>query len=250
MAFLMPNSGYKFAQKLQDTKKVPSTSKIYPVLERLVKTGYLTYDKNKYHHNPVKITEDLIDYLEYYDVTIEENERKILQNMLTSGYFFNILSADVYDELTTRQSGSHDIDALEFFRNKIGLLSTIFSHLKKLNPQHDNLTRESFEKVNEDLTGMVEHVNKTMPAKLKGSTSFKKKKLDSYDLLVNTMKSGILLIVLFQKIPDETLEKFAKLWDQHQGFVLGSKLGQFDSMESLQKFCNEQMKTFENHNKT
>lgn len=236
MAFLLPDSGYKFAQRLQNTKKVPSTSKIYPLLEKLVKSGYLTYEKNKYHHNPAKITDDLIGYLESYDVSIEESERKILQNMLSTGYFFNILSVDVYDELTTRQIGSHDLDALEFFRNKIGLLSTIFSHLKKLSPQQENPIRESFEKINEELSGMVEHINETMLGKLKGSASFKKKKLYSYDLLGNTMKSMILLTVLFQKIPDETLEKFAQLWDQHQGFVMGIQLGQFDSIESLQKF--------------
>lgn len=244
MAFLMPDSGYKFGQRLQNTKRVPNTSKIYPALENLVKAGYLTYDKNKYHHNPAKITEDLIDYLKYYDVLVEENEKKILENILTSGIFFNILSEDVYVELDTRQGRSHGVDALEFFRNNIGLLCTMFSHLKKSNLQPDLQIQESFGKVNENMSSLVEQINETMHTNLEARASFKKKKLDSIDRVANLMKSMVLLTVAFQKLPDETLEKFAYLWDQHQGFVYGFHLGKFDSIENLQKFA-EQMKSLE-----
>lgn len=243
MAFLVPDSGYKMAQRLQNTKRVPNTSKVYPALNKLVKAGYLAYEKNKYRHNPVRLVEDLIDHLWYYDVTIEENEKKILQNMLTSGYFFNILSADVYNELHERKSGSHDIDALEFFRNKIGMLSTMFLHLKKISPEPEEPIRESFEQINKNLDGLVEDINKTMSVGLRGSASHKKEKMSSYDILGNTMKSMFLLSVVFQRIPSATLEKFAQLWDQHQGFMMGLQLGKFSSFEDLQKFAIEQRKS-------
>lgn len=241
MAFLLPDSGYKMAQRLQNTKSVPSTSKVYPALEKLVKAGYLTYDKNKYRHNPARLVEDLIDHLWHYDVAIEENEKKILQNMLTSGYIFNMLSTDVYEELHTRKSGSHDIDALEFFRNKIGMFSTMFLHLKKISPQPEEPIRESFEKINEQMSGLVEHVNSAMSARLKGSATYKKNKMFTYDLLSNTMKSMVLLTIVFQRIPDSTLEKFSQLWDQYQGFMMGAQFGKFNSMEELEKFADEQM---------
>ena len=41
LAFLIPDSGYGLAQRLQNTTRTPNTSKIYPVLNKLVKAKYL-----------------------------------------------------------------------------------------------------------------------------------------------------------------------------------------------------------------
>lgn len=224
LAFLIPDSGYGLAQRLQNTKSVPNTSKIYPVLRKLVASGYLVKRDGKFAHNPDRLVEDIMVYLESKGHDIANDELKIIRNLLTNGMFFNILSADILLYMQKRPTGLHEINALEVFCNKIGMLASL-TWMRKKNESEQMFTTavlsQSFEKFHQNLTTSTDEIMNSMYPKIRGSKSIKERKTDGMELLMETMKSMLMIGFIFEKIPEQTMKKFCLLWDQFSGFRLG-----------------------------
>lgn len=59
---------------------------------------------------------------------------------------------------------------------------------------------------------------------IRGSKSIKKKKPNSVNDFGNFVKSLILGSVILEKVSTSTLEKLEKLWEQHDGFQVGTSM--------------------------
>jgi hypothetical protein len=227
----MPDSGYSLAQRLQNTKKTPNTSKIYPVLNKLVKAGYLKKENGKYVHNVKTLVEDIKWVLESSNFPLIDAEVKILRNILANTTFFTILSSDIIQQMQNRPKGEHEINALQVICNKIGMLACIHQYHTQNKSEFDTVSKlqsvsntnmgKSFEKVSEELKEFSNEVIKKMDHTIKGSKSVKQSKLNAIELIGNTLVSMILIGNVFEKIPNDTLRKFTLLWDQYNGFQLG-----------------------------
>ncbi|MGI0046759.1 MAG: hypothetical protein ACREBB_06175 [Nitrosotalea sp.] len=224
LAFLIPDSGYRLAQRLQNTKSTPNTSKIYPNLNKLVASGYLIKKDNKFVHNPDRLVEDIAVYLESKGHDITNDEIKIIRNILTNGTFFNILSVDIITYMQQRPTRIHEINALEVFCNKIGMLASL-TWVRKMNKPEPMFTTailgQSFDKFHQDLTESTDEIMDNMYPKIRGSKSIKEKKMDGIELINETMKSMLMIGFILEKIPERTIKKFCLLWDQFSGFRSG-----------------------------
>lgn len=227
LAFLVPETGYTLAQRLQGTKKTPNTSKTTLALKKLEKDGYLRREEDgKYHHVPEKLVRELIDYLKNEQETIlDEKEKRILRNLVSENYFFIFAAHDVIHKMIDRPKGIHDLDTLKTISDKIGFISAlILESKKKRGDSNKPIINQSFEKNQEDLAKFVVETNKMMEAKIKGKKSVRNKKMKSVNILNNVMKSMLMIGILFHKVPDTTIEKFACLWAQYDGFRFGTNI--------------------------
>jgi hypothetical protein len=169
--------------------------------------------------------------LESSHYPLTENEVKILRNILTNTTFFNIISADIIQHMQYRAKGEHEINALQVICNKIGMLACTYQYCFK-NKSKFNIKSElqstsnpsinqSFEKISEELKKLGDNAIEDMRYTLKGNKSSRQSKLNTIELIGNTMISMILIGIVFEKISEDTLHKFTLLWDQYQGFQFG-----------------------------
>jgi len=245
LAFLQPETGYRLAQMLQGSKKTPNTSKTSTALKKLEKAGYLRRKEDgKFYHVPEKLAQELFDYLENEQgVILDEKEKKILRNLISENYYFIFAAHEVIHKMIDRPKGTHDLDAIKTISDKIGQIFAVHLKLKKkYSSSNKPKNNQSFEKIQEDLSKFVKDSNMKMEAIIRNKrfTRIEKKlgkkytyneKMKSINLLNNTMKSSIMIGVLFEKIPDTTLEKFAYLWDQYYGFQIGINLSNVNPMK-------------------
>lgn len=234
LAFLMPDSGYALAQRSQNTKKTPNTSKTGPALKKLENAGYLRREEGKWYPNPERLSSDIIEYLEEeIGIALDGEEEKILKKMFTESIFFMFVGFDIFQEIEDRPKNSHNVDALKYISDKIGLISAVMLESKK---KAGNLTpknNKSFEQIQKELDESIKDINNKMETKIQGKKSVRNKKMESIDLLNKGVKSFIMMAILFDKIPNETIEKFAFLWSQYLGFQIGIGLSNKDPMEFL-----------------
>lgn len=237
LAFLIPDSGYALAQRSQGTKKTPNTGKTTPALRKLVKAGYLIRKEKKLYPVPEKLADAIINYLEdEIEVTLEDIEKRILKNMLSENMFFLFVGFDVFQEIEERPMNSHKIDALKNIADKIGFISALMLESKKKSGTNIPVNQKSFEQIQQELEEFVQNTNKTMETKVKGRKSIRNKKMDSVSILNNAMKSFIMMGVLFDKIPNETIEKFANLWSQYQGFQIGVNITNLKPIDLMNRY--------------
>ncbi len=237
LAFLQPETGYTLAQRLQGSKKTPNTSKTSIALKKLEKAGYLRREEDgKFYHIPEKLVQELIDYLKNEQgVILDEKEKKILRHLISENYSFFFASHEVIHKMLDRPNGTHDLDAIKTISDKIGQISAEHLELKKKYGSNIPKTNQPFEKTQEDLSKFVEVENKKWEAlfrwkkftqieKKRGIEFTLKEKMKAVNTFNNTVKSSMMIEILFDKMPDTTIEKFAYLWSQYYGFQLGLNL--------------------------
>ena len=249
LAFLQPETGYTLAQRLHGSKKTPNTSKTSIALKKLETAGYLRRGEDgKFHHVPEKLVQELIDYLKNEQgVILDEKEKKILRHLISENYSFFFASHEVIHKMLDSPKGTHDLDAIKTISDKIGQISAIQLELKKKYSSNIPKTNQPFGKIQEDLSKFVEVENKNWEAlfKWKKFTQFEKKigieytlkeKMKAVDTFNNILKSERMIEILFDKIPDTTIEKFAYLWSQYSGFQLGLNLPNIKPMKLMNSY--------------
>lgn len=237
LAFLMPDSGYALAQRSQNTKKTPNTSKTGPALKKLQDAGYLVRKEDgKLYPITEKLSADVISYLENeMDISLEDGEAKILKNMLSENGYFLFVGMDIFSEIENRPTASHNIDALKTICDKIGLICATILESKKKSGNPEPVNRKSFEEIQKELKEFVKDTNIKMETSIKGKKSVRNNKMESINMATEGMKSFIMMSILFEKIPNDTIQKFANLWSQYLGFQIGIAIANMDPKKLLNR---------------
>lgn len=237
LALLKPDSGYGLAKRLQNTDKTPSTGKIYPVLKSLTTEKYLKYnsDKKKYFPNINKVVSDIVDVMHSKNKSLDGDEIKLLNLMLDRRDFLNALSDDVLVQLNKQPKGIHKIDALSVFCNKIGMLSAFFSFSKQYDPRYVKTLSGYEERTIVEILAMFEKFgkewekidNEPIDEKFNEIMIQSKIPLDIikpvFDVILSAFKSMPSIVAMIIA-PQNTLEKLSNLWDQYEGFKLGTHM--------------------------
>ena len=224
LAYVKPDTGYRIAQKHQDTTKRPDTSKTSKALNRLEKANYIILKNNKYHPNIEKLSCDLAEYLNSEAIELDETESKFIKDLLTQNPFSTILGQDVLYRMLIQSTKIHHIDALKVISNHIGMICTFYLMPKKNDEKTvTNKTKnKTISKLSKELHVDVQKVNETVKKLIKGSKSVRNKKMNSVNDFGSFMKSFILASTILDKTSIVTLEKLEHLWEQHDGFEIGT----------------------------
>lgn len=233
LAYAYPNSGYKYAQIIQNTAKMPNTSKIYPILQELKDKDYLILKNDKYYPNTVRLFEEITKHLSKNKYEFSETELKHIKNIALNREFFLFLLPDVIDLIQNQEKRVHNINALEYICEKIGyfassylLLKSHFPDIGKINHQNTEYYK-SIEQISTELDDSLLEITEKMSKSIGGRKSIKKKKMKTVDLLSQSIKALILYNVIFSKIPDETIKKISTMWKQTGGFDIAIDLFEF-----------------------
>jgi|GEM_PF-5625541 len=203
----------------------------------LTTSRYLKHIGDKYHPNFEKLVSDFDNFLKLRKQSLNDDEKKIIHLFLTHRGFFGLMSLDVLEKLRKQQKGTHRLDALEIFCNKMGMVATLClfgrshnSELKKFISKIPSLSfkdvKEIFDEVNELFVEDGPKIDSNMESMI---SELQKKP--------TTPPGGINLIeyiqfgtkffpsfLAFFLMPETTLKKLSLLWDQYDGFNLGVKM--------------------------
>ncbi|MCV0411261.1 hypothetical protein [Nitrosopumilus sp.] len=222
--FMMPASGYKLAQIVQNTTKTPNTKSVYRVLAKLIEHGYITYKDKKYHHNPKTLTDELVKYLNSKDVVLDKADMNYLLFLVTNAEFFNHFIVD----LNIHVKPKNYQNLLQEITNMVGMCAAILLYGINTSTTKPIPVRISLEKINERIMKLKKHVNDEIPKKVRGSKSQRKLQQKQLEKLYHHLLSYVFLFVVQEKIPKKALIKFATLWNQYGGFKIGVKVGKID----------------------
>ncbi len=239
LSYLHPDSGYRYAQIIQNTDGVPNTSKIYPILKELENAGYLKKKHDKYYPDTSKLFTDIESFLKERKFNFSESELKHIKNIVFNHGLFLLFSTEIFDLISKQETRIHKINTLEFICDKIGKISTLYLHNKSIFSQFLKYApiRTEYSKpitvIDAELEQNMLGINEKMKKSFGGSKSINNKKIKSVDLLNQTMKSFILFSIIFTEIPDMTLEKLSNLWSQKQAFEIGVSMSRIDPQLTL-----------------
>ncbi|MCE9653280.1 MAG: hypothetical protein K8Q89_09570 [Nitrosarchaeum sp.] len=223
--FLRPASGYKLAQIVQNTTKTPNTKSVYRVLKNLTEQDYVIYENQKYHHNPTKLTKELVTYLKSKDISFTSNETNSLLYLLSSTRFFIYFREFIAKD---NQKNKISNNVLEEISNIVGMFSAILYHGMETSVSKPLPVKISLEKAFERQTIIANGLPEKISKIVRGSKSERKAQQKYLEELYLFLLSFSFLFVVQEKIPKKSLEKFAQLWDQYEGFKIGIRVGKID----------------------
>ena len=241
-AFLEPSSGYAIARKLEkhdgpvDKSKIPKNfHKVHDALNALIAEGYIAHDFDKKKHYPKleRVVWDFGYLIQSKGKSVDEKELQLLANFLTHRDFLKTLSAQVLDKMKKQPKGTHKINALQIFSNKIGFLAALFlfarTHLEEfkkefsINPDFSNAGEALFQDLDKEWDKVIEEIDIKFDDLFRTNFPLNPEIKERFDPVVNFLKSMPSMIILLVA-PETTLEKFSLLWDQYEGFQLGIDL--------------------------
>ncbi len=250
LAYYIPDSGLGIARRYESIRhgikkmptsiefphlpqkaKRPANDKISQELKKLVSEGYLVIKNKKYYASAERLVNEIVIRLNLMGIELESNEKIFLNRLLQQNYFFTFTSFDTLSEIGDQPKRIHHVDAINKFCTKIGMMCTLASHSKEKNPNqtHQN-SDKSIERINEELEEITESINTKFLKKYK--KSIRKRKHRSVSLINSTMKSVVVSTIILDRLPINTLKKFALLWDQHYGFQMGLLMSEFANLNT------------------
>lgn len=240
LAFLEQNSGYAIARILEksetradEPKRMPTNySKIKQALDLLTHEKYLGHDldKKKYYPRISRFVKDIQSLLETRKVDLTADEIELLKIFLKRPDFLKVISNDVFQQMKKQPKGTHNVNALTIFCNKIGMISATVLFSKQYNPEYVKMIAENptipvsrlvkhFHEYDKVWDEPISQMDEMFTEKLKGVSLSEREEqvIDSYKNVIKSMPSMSSLLFA----PTSTLVKFANMWDQFEGFKLG-----------------------------
>lgn len=240
LAFLEQSSGYSIARVLEksekrvdEPKRMPTNhSKVNRALNLLTHERYLEHnlDKKKYYPKISRLIKDIQSLLETRKITLTTDEIELLKIFLKRPSFLKELSKDVFRQMKKQPKGTHNVNALTTLCNKIGMISATILFSKQYNPEYVKMFAENpsipisrlvrdFHKFEKAWDESALQMNSIFTEKLK-DVSLSEKEKSAIDSIKNVFKS-ILSMSSLLFASNDTLIKFANMWDQFEGFKLG-----------------------------
>lgn len=238
LAYLEPNNIRKLAQKLQNTSGTPTNySKASPEIHNLTIAKYLKHNQNdeKYYVNIDSLSLELENILIEKNILLKEIEKKYLLKVLEENDFFKLISKDIIKKIQAQKKGKHEINALEVFSERIGMMSSTILLYKKMDKrgnfeglEESNLSfdekmakleefKHEWEEISEKLDEKFAELLKTMP------------KMPVIEEMIIPMFKKLPTMTIFFLIPEEILMKFGSLWKGFEGVQLSLQIYNFNN---------------------
>ena len=150
VSFLITESAYGLGQIIQK-RSVINSKNLYPHIEKLKESGYVSEKNQKIHPNLRKLVKIInAEFLIPKKMSLTSEEEKFLVSVLENRQFFEKMSDDLISAITNQENRVHQIDALKIISDKIGFFASIFLLSKSMNsnsdkPQSIEETKDNFE---------------------------------------------------------------------------------------------------------
>lgn len=238
LAFHRPGTGYDLTKRRQNSRT--SRSQTYKILDKLVSKGILIKHENKYRHEPSVLLQNMKEYLDKNYPDFGHAEMKYVEMFLSLG---SVLSIFALLDMELLLAMEEKADAMESLCQSIGILVASYQYAKKYyiskfvtNNSSDvsriSTSRKSFEGEMQDIEHLKNQFNEKMRKKLKGSKNAQEKKMVTIKTYGDMLGSFLLYSYICEKIPDDMLNKFCKLWDQYMGMECAMEISaQFASVK-------------------
>jgi hypothetical protein len=227
LAFLEPDNARRLGQRLQNTTKTPSNySKIHPAIHDLTIAKYLKFkdEDRKYYPNLDKLIEEIDMILKGKNESLIDDEKKSLKQFLKGREFFKIISMDIEKKIQDQPKGKHQVNALEFFCDKIGYTVGGLLLLKQNSPKFQNLPKLTSEGKKEleklDQLFMNEKFGKMIEKKF----TFDDPRSEIMKMIIENMFKTLVPLMNFAYESETLLKKLTKLWDGFENMFLGFEM--------------------------
>lgn len=238
LAYIEPNNIRKLGQMLQNTSGHPTNySKLNPAIHNLTIAKYLKHNQKdeKYYVSISKLSLELENILKEKNIFLSEVEKKYLLKVIEENNFFKLLSKDIVTKIQSQEKGKHEINALEIFCERIGMM-TIQTFLHKKMDKKRRLDgiddpKLSFEEKIAGIDEMKKEWSKITPKLDEGIEKLLKNmpKMPVFEEFIIPMLKNMPSFMILFLIPDETLMKLGSLWKGFEGVQLSLQIFDFNN---------------------